>query len=76
MAHIENLREFKDGKTCYLAFDKDVDTVVKSFYEKSYDETAFSLKLQKLYVKRFYLLIANLKATSKQIANSAFYHSL
>ena len=42
MLHIENLKEFQDSNNhCYLAFDDDVGTVLKTFYEKSYNDEAF-----------------------------------
>ena len=44
MLHIENLKEFQDSNNhCYLAFDDDAGTVLKTFYEKSYDDEAFVL---------------------------------
>ena len=40
----ENLKEFQDIKDhFYLTFDGDARTVLKTFYEKSYDNEAFAL---------------------------------
>ena len=43
LAHVENLREYKDKKLSYLTFDENVGTVLKSYYEKSFDNEAFLL---------------------------------
>ena len=41
MLHIENLKEFQDSNNhCFLAFDDNVGTVLKTFYEKSYNDEA------------------------------------
>ena len=42
--HIENLTEFQDSNShCYIAFDDNIGTVLKTFYGKSYDDEAFVL---------------------------------
>ena len=44
MLHIENLKEYQDSNNqCYIPFDNDVGTVLKTFYKKSYDDEAFVL---------------------------------
>ena len=44
LLHIADLKEFQDSNDhCYIAFDEDVGTVLKTFYEKSYDDEAFVL---------------------------------
>ena len=44
LLHIANLKEFQDSNDhCYIAFDEDVGTVLKTFYEKNYDDEAFVL---------------------------------
>ena len=44
LLHIANLKEFQDSNDhCYVAFDDDVGTVLKTFYEKSYDDEVFVL---------------------------------
>ena len=43
LAHVENLREYKDKKLSYLTYDENVGTVLKSYYEKSFDNEAFLL---------------------------------
>ena len=56
MLHIENLKEFQDNNNhCYLAFD--VGTVLKTFYEKSYDDEAFVLSKVTKIIRRDILLV-------------------
>ena len=44
MLHIENLKEYQDSNNqCYIPFDNDAGTVLKTFYKKSYDDEAFVL---------------------------------
>ena len=43
MAHVEGLGEFKNMKYSYMTFDENVGTVLKSFFEKNYDDEAFIL---------------------------------
>ena len=43
LAHVENLREYKDKKFSDLTFDENVDTVLKSCYERNFDDEAFVL---------------------------------
>ena len=57
MLHIENLKEFQDSNShCYLAFDDDVRTVLKIFYEKSYDDETFVLSEGAKIIRRDILL--------------------
>ena len=57
MLHIENLKEFQDSNShCYLAFDDDVGTVLKTFYEKSYDDETFVLSKAAKIIRRDILL--------------------
>ena len=58
MLHIENFKEFQDSNNhCYLAFDGDVGTVLKMFYEKSYDDEAFVYSEAAKIIRRDILLV-------------------
>ena len=58
MLHIENLKEFQNNNNhCYLAFDDGVGTVLKTFYEKSYDDEAFVLSKVAKIISRDILLV-------------------
>ena len=44
MLHIENLKEFQESNNrCYLTSDDNVGTVLKTFYERKYNDEAFVL---------------------------------
>ena len=43
LAHFEGLKEFREGKETFLAFDDDLCTVLKVIYEQNYDDDAFVL---------------------------------
>jgi len=43
LSHIEDLREFKEGKETYLAFDDDLGGVMKEMYEQSFDDDGLVL---------------------------------
>ena len=43
LAHVENLREYKDKKFSDLTFDENVGTVLKSYSERNFDDEAFVL---------------------------------
>ena len=43
LAHVENLREYKDKRFSHLTFDENVEIVLKSCYERNFDDEAFVL---------------------------------
>ena len=58
MLDIENLKDLQDSNNhCYLAFDGDVKTVLKTFYEKSYDGEAFVFSEAPKIMRRYILLV-------------------
>ena len=52
LAHVENLRESKDKKFSYLTFDENVGTVLKSCYERNFDDEAFVLSEAEKILRR------------------------
>ena len=61
MLHTENfIKEFRDNDNhCYLAFDDDVGTVLKTFYEEINDDEEFVLSEAAKIIHQDILLVDN-----------------